>query len=164
MPYGYKEVSSLTPQGSSYINDLLSQIQSFLPQAAAGYSQFLPGGGGGQPIIDQAMKNYQQRTIPSILNAFGSNSGRGSSGLNQALAGSASDLNTDLGSQLAQLQLSASQGLGQLGLGGGQLGLAGSQRTFMPKSPTFLQNLLLGLLQGGSGIAGGLFSNPGLFG
>lgn len=158
MPSGYKEISTFTPQGQSYINDLLGQISGFLPQAAQGFSQFLPGGGGGQPIVDQAMKNYQQRTIPSILNAFGSTSGRGSSALNQALAASASDLNTDLFSQLAQMQLQASQGLGSLGLGGGQLGLQGSQRTFMPKQPSFLQHLLLGLLQGGSSIGGGLLS------
>lgn len=154
MPSGYKELPTFTPQGTSYINDLLSQISGFLPQAAQGFQQFLPGGGGGQPIIDQAMRQYQQQTIPSIMNAFGSNSGRGSSALNQALAASAANLNTDLASQLAQLQLTAAQGLGGLGLGGGQLGLEGSKRSFMQKSPNFLQSLLLGFLPGASRSAG----------
>lgn len=157
MVKGYSPVPSYSPQGTNYINDLLQQISGFLPQAAHGYQQFLPGGGGGQPIIDQAMQRYQQQTIPSIMNAFGSEAGIGSSALNQALASSAANLNTDLSSQLAQMQMSAAGGLGQLGIQGGSLGMQGSQQTYMPNQQSFLKQLLLSLIPGLGTMGGGFF-------
>ena len=111
---GYDQVPTLPPQILQLLNQMAQQGQTNTQQAAQGYQDFLPGGKGGQPIIDAAMKRYQQQTVPGLLNALGSES-KSSSALNQALGASAADLNTNLGAQLAEMQLKASQGLGNIG-------------------------------------------------
>lgn len=146
---GYTQKQTLLPQQMTALNQILGQAGPFLQQAAQGFSQFLPGGGGGEAIKAQAMRDFEQRTIPSILNAFGSGS-KGSSALNQALASSAADLNTNLASQLSQMQLGAAQGLGSLGLGGQQLGLGTPGFAYMQRQPPLWQQLL----QSGLGAAG----------
>jgi len=85
---GYSQMPTLRPEQLSLLQNLIGQGNANASQAAQGFAQFLPGGGGGQPIIDAAMKRYQQQTVPSLLNSFGGNS-KGNSGLNQALAASA---------------------------------------------------------------------------
>jgi len=151
---GYTKKDTLLPEQMSLLQQLLSQSAPYTQQAAQGYSQFLPGGGGGEAIKAQAMKDYQQQTIPSILNAFGSGS-KGSSGLNQALASSASNLNTNLASQLAQMQLGASQGLGNLGLGAGGQGLSTPGFAYIQRQPPLWQQLLQsGIGAGGQGFSG----------
>lgn len=152
---GYEEISNLNDVQKTLLDQILGSAGSFLPQAASGYQQFLPGGGGGQAFINQANQNFRQNTIPSILNAFGSQSGRNSSALNQALASSAANLNTDLASQLAQMQLQASQGLGALGLGGSNLGLGTQTKSYLQKQPTFLEQIILGLVGGLGAPVGG---------
>jgi hypothetical protein len=126
MGQSYTQVPTKTKGQSTVIDQLLAQISPNFQQAAQGYQQFLPGGGGGKAITAQANKNFQQQTLPSIMNAFGTGS-KNSSALNQALAAGASNLNTDLASQLSQLQLQASQGLGNLA---GQQGAIGLQDLF----------------------------------
>lgn len=157
---GYQKVGTLTPEQQALQNQYLTQSFPWLQQAAQGYAQFLPGGGGGQPIIDAAMKRYQQQTIPSIMNAFGSNA-KTSSSLNQALASSAAGLNTDLAAQLAQMQLQAASGLGGMGQGIGQAGLNRDSFAFLQKQPPLWQQLLLagtqGLAQGAGSFATGGF-------
>lgn len=151
---GYTQKETLLPEQMSLLQQILSQGGGqFTQQAAEGYKQFLPGGGGGEAIKAQAMKDYQQRTIPSIMNAFGSNS-KGSSSLNQALASSASDLNTNLASQLSQMQLGAAQGLGNLGLGGQQQGLNTPGFAYMQQQPPIWQQLLQSFLGAGGQAAG----------
>lgn len=157
---GYQKVDTLTPQQQGLQNQYLAQAFPWQQQAAQGYAQFLPGGGGGQPIIDAAQKRYQQQTIPSILNAFGSNA-KSSSALNQALASSGASLNTDLGALLAQLQLQASQGLGNMGQSAGQVGLGTSSFDFLRKQPPIWQQALQAALGGAGGAAaGGLTGGP----
>lgn len=138
----YMKKDTLLPEQLSYLQQILSQSAPYTQQAAQGYSQFLPGGGGGESIKKQAMQDYQQQTIPSILNAYGTGS-KGSSALNQALASSASNLNTNIASQLAQMQLAASQGLGGLGLGGGGQGLGTQGFAYLQKQPPLWQQILL---------------------
>jgi|HubBroStandDraft_2_1064218.scaffolds.fasta_scaffold59049_2 hypothetical protein len=153
---GYIQKDTLTPEQKSFLDQILGSAGGNINQAAQGYAQFLPGGGGGKAITDQANKNFQQQTIPSILNAFGTGS-KGSSSLNQALAAGASNLNTDLASQLAQMQLQASQGLGNLGLGQGGLGASTPQFAYLQKQSPFWQSALLASLNAGSqGIRGAL--------
>ncbi len=152
---GYNQVPTLPPNILQMINQLASQSQGYSQQAAQGYQDFLPGGKGGQPIIDAAMKNYQQRTIPSILNAFGTNN-RGSSALNQALASSGSDLNTNLGSQLAQMQLEASRGLGGLATSQQNLAAQTPQFALQPRQPPWWQTILPTLIEA-AGTAGGAY-------
>ena len=120
-------------------------------QAVEGTQQFLPGGQGFAPIQQQAQQNFQQQTIPSILNSFGSGS-KGSSALNQALAGAGSNLNTNLASQLAQMQLGASGQAGQLAQLPGQqsmqqaqLGLGTAPFAYQQKQSPFWQDMILAL-------------------
>lgn len=149
---GYTQKQTLLPQQMSLLNQILGQSAPFTQQAAQGFQQFLPGGGGGEAIKAQAMNDFQQRTIPSILNAFGSGS-KGSSALNQALASSAADLNTNIAAQLAQMQLGAAQGLGALGTGQQQLGLGTPGFAYLQRQPPLWQQLL----QSGLGAAGSIY-------
>ncbi len=122
---------------------MLQQSQGNYQQAAQGFQQFLPGGGGGQAISDAAHQRFQQQTIPSIMNAFGSDA-KSSSALNQALAAGASNLNTDIAAQLAQMQLGAAQGLGGLAQGQASIGTQTPQFAYAPKQQPFWQSALLG--------------------
>jgi len=157
---GYQKLPTLTPQQTTLLNQFLSQGGQNLQGAAQGFQQFLPGGGGGQAFQEQAKKNFEQSTIPSILNAFGSGT-KGSSALNQALASGAANLNTDFAAKLAEMQLQASQGLGNIGLGQAGLGTK-DQFAYAPKQQPFWQQLLLSGLQAGGqaargAVSGGMF-------
>lgn len=151
---GYMQKETLLPEQMSLLQNILQQSPGLLGEAAEGYRQFLPGGGGGEAIKAQAMKDYQQRTIPSILNAFGSGS-KGSSALNQALAASGADLNTNLAAQLAQMQLGASQGLGSLASGQQQAGLGTPGFAYLQKQPPLWQQFLLAGTQAAGSAARG---------
>lgn len=151
---GYTKKDTLLPEQLQTLLSQLSQSQGNNQAAAEGYKQFLPGGEGGKPIIADAMRNYQQKTIPSILNAFGSNS-KGSSSLNQALASSGADLNSSLASMLSQYQLNASQGLGNLGTNQSSQGLGTSGFAYLQNQPSFLQQLLLASISSSGDIAKG---------
>lgn len=149
---GYSKKPTITPQQKTLLDQFLSQSGGNLAQAAQGFSQFLPGGGGGQAIANAAQQRFQQQTIPSILNAFGTDN-KGSSSLNQALAAGAANLNSDIAAQLAQLQLGAAQGLGNLGTSQGQLGIS-PQFAYMQRQQPLWQSALLG----GIGLGGQLGS------
>lgn len=152
---GYTKKDTLLPEQMSLLQSILSGNN----QASQGFSQFLPGGGGGEAIKAQALKDYQQQTIPSITNALGTDS-KSSSTLNQALASSGADLNTNLASMLSQLQLGAAQGLGNLQQGA--LGTPGF--AYMQRQPPIWQQILQSALGAGGQIAGswasGGFQNP----
>ncbi len=154
---GYIKKNTLLPEQMSLLQQILGQAGGFTQGAAEGYKEFLPGGGGGDAIKAQAMRDYQQKTIPSIFNAFGSDS-KSSSALNQALGASASDLNTNLASKLSEMQLSAAQGLGNLGLGSQQQGLSTPGFAYMQRQLPFWQQALLASIQSGGeavrGVAG----------
>lgn len=156
---GYEKLPTVSRQQNAYINQLLGQSLPNMQQAAAGYQQFLPqgpegqvGGVGGEAFKNQAMQQFQQETVPSILNQYGAGS-KGSSALNQALAAGGANLNTNLASILAGTQLQAAQGLG--GLGAQQGGL-GTQQTFgyQQQQQPFWQQALLAGIGGGSNIFG----------
>lgn len=139
---GYDKKGTLLPEQLQSLFQQINAGQNNTNQAAEGYAQFLPGGGGGDAIKAQAMKDYEQQTIPSILNAFGSGS-KGSSALNQALASSGANLNTNLASMLSQLQLQASQGIGNLGANQQQQGLQTPGFAYMQRQPPLWQQFLL---------------------
>lgn len=119
---GYDQVPTLLPEQLTQLMQSLGLGTDYMKQAAAGYQQFLPGGGGGEAIKAQAMKDFEQKTLPSIHNSFGVGN-KGSSALNQALAQGGANLNTDLAAKLAEYQLQASQGLGNMGQANAQMGL-----------------------------------------
>jgi hypothetical protein len=160
----YTKESVVTPEQQGYLNQLLQQAGPNTQQAAAGFQQFLPGGGGGDAIVKAAQNRFQQQTIPQIMNAFGTN-GKSSSALNQALAAGGANLNTDIAAQLAQLQLGAAGGLAGIGQNQGALGAQTPQFALAPKQTPFWQQLLLGTInQAGQGVgaaaAGGAFAKP----
>jgi hypothetical protein len=138
---GYTKKTTVTPEQETLLNQYLQQAGVNTQQAAEGYRQFLPGGGGGQPIIDAAQRRFQQQTVPSILNAYGTDN-KGSSALNQALAAGAANLNSDIAAQLAQMQLQASQGLGNLGTTQGQLA-SKDQFAYLQRATPFWQSATL---------------------
>ncbi len=154
---GYTQKQTVTPDVATFLQQILGPAMQNQQAAAEGYKQFLPGGGGGQAIANAAQQRYQQQTIPSIMNAYGSNA-KGSSALNQALASSAANLNTDLASQLAQMQLYASGGLGNLGQGQGSLGAQMPQFAFMQRQPPLWQQLIQSGLGTAGPVVGGLAS------
>lgn len=163
--HGYAQKDIYTAEGNDLLSQILRQSQQSLnnagdlsqnplyQQAVQGTQAFLPGGEGFNPIQQEANRNFQQTTIPQILSAFGSGA-KSSSALNQALAGAGQNLNTSLGSQLAQMQLQASQqagGLAQLpfqqGISQAQLGLGTSPYAYVQKQPPFWQQLALAAAQ-----------------
>lgn len=167
---GYEKLPAISKPQESLLNQLLGVSRQGLQssgniaqnpayeQALKAFQSFLPGGQGFQPIQQEAQRQFQQQTIPDILNAYGSGS-KGSSALNQALAGAGANLNTSLASQLAQMQLGAAgQAVGaaqvpyQQALQGANLGLGTQSFAYQPKQVPFWQQLLLGGLQAGGKI------------
>jgi hypothetical protein len=151
---GYTKKETVTQGQQTLLDQLLQQALPNLQGAAQGYQQFLPGGGGGEAIQKEALNQFQQQFLPAIMNAYGSNA-KSSSALNQALAAGASNLNTNLASQLAQLQLNAAQGAGSLGQGQSGLVSQTPQFAYLQKQMPFWQQATLGTLNalGGAGAA-----------
>lgn len=157
---GYTQLPTVSPEQLTLLQQLLSQAGNSLSQASQGYQSFLPGGQGGQAITNQANQNFQQNTLPSILNSFGSGA-KSSSALNQALAAGASNLNSNIAAQLAQMQLGAAQGLGNLGTQQASLGAQTPQFAYLQKQPPFWQQALLGGISGGSQLGSAFLGAPG---
>src|SRR5690554_228732 len=99
-------VSMLTPEQQQQFSSFLTGLG---PQAQQTFQNFL------QPMsqedmdavfqksyVDPAMQAYQQKMIPAIQQSFADANAASSSALNQALAQSAGDLSTSLGSQYGQ--------------------------------------------------------------
>lgn len=156
---GYTKKSSVTSEQKTLLDQLLSNANPQLQQAAQGYMQFLPGGGGGEAIANAAQQRFQQQTVPSIMNAFGSGA-KSSSALNQALAAGAANLNTDIASQLAQMQLQAASGLGGLGMQQAGLGAQTPQFAYMQKQMPFWQSALLAGISGASQMGAAALGKP----
>jgi hypothetical protein len=103
--------------------------QSFLqPQSPEQYQDVF-----NKSVVDPAMMQYEQRVLPSIQQRFVDANAGSSSALNQALAQSAGDLTTQLGSQYADFfnRQQANQLAAQSAALSGLSGLAGRQ-TFQP--------------------------------
>lgn len=156
---GYIKKDTLSPEQMTLLQQLISGSNGMSQQAAQGFQQFLPGGGGGKAITDAANQNFNQTTLPQIMTAFGSNA-KSSSALNQALAAGASNLNTDLAAQLSQMQLSAAQGLGSLGQGQASLGLNTPAFAYMQRQPPLWQQMLLAGVGAGGQLGAAALGKP----
>jgi len=76
----------------------MQSLGGFLqPQGPEGYQDMFQ-----QMYVDPAMQTFEQQVLPSIQQRFTDANAGSSSALNQALAQSASDLSTSLGSQFGQ--------------------------------------------------------------
>ena len=133
--------------GPEYINQLLGFVQGKSPEELQQVFQ--------QAYVEPAMQTFQQQAIPSIMQAYGDVNAGSSSALNQALAQSASDLSTSLGSQYGQLyNMNQQNQLASLGLFNPML----NQQTYQPvfsQSPGILPGLLSAGGQIGAGYFGG---------
>ncbi len=157
---GYQKIPTVSGKTGKALDKFLKQSQGLLNESADIYRGFGPGGQAGQAVTDEANRNFQQQTVPSILNSYGSGN-KGSSSLNQALAAGASNLNSNIAAQLAQNQFGAAQGLGGLGSGQAQLG-SQSQFAYAPQQQPFWQSLLLGGVNAGGQVGQGYFAGKGI--
>lgn len=91
LDYLRKAFEGLGPQA----NEAMSQmLQPYDEEQFQGLFQ--------KAFIDPAMMNYEQQAIPGIKESMISQNASSSSSLNQALAASAQDLSTGLGTQMGQ--------------------------------------------------------------
>ena len=75
---GYEKLNTQTPGQQNIMQQIERwatgqegvQDSELYKNSVAGVNQFLPGGGGGKPIADEAYRLYNQRTVPTIMNAF----------------------------------------------------------------------------------------------
>lgn len=144
----YNKLDTLTPAQKSLIESLMASAQQNQGAAAEAYKQFLPGGTGNDAITKQANQNFQQTTLPQILNSFGSGA-KGSSSLNQALAGGAAQLNTNIAANMAQNSLTAAQGLGSIGTSQSAGALTPQFEYQQKEKPLWQQALLAAIGTGG---------------
>lgn len=175
---GYSKKTAVTPQQKAFGNKALNmaggqldqgaiQNNPLYQQAIQGIQGFLPGGQGFNPITQAANQNFQQQTLPAIMNAFGSNA-KTSSALNQALAQGGANLNTNLAAQQAQMMLQAA-GLGSQvaeqpfnqGLQLANLGLNQQQFAFAPRGTPLWQDLLIAGVQAAGKGAGAAMGGGG---
>lgn len=159
---GYQKLDTTTPEQRSVLNGILQGTgggsQPLWQQSMAGLSAFLPGGTGFDPIAGEARRGFQEQTAPSIMEAMGTGA-RGSSALNQAMAGAGSGLESQLAALRAQMmQAAAGQGL-QAAMGAAQEPMF----AYQPRQQPFWQQAVLGGLGAGGQIGGGLLSNTNLF-
>lgn len=144
---GYSKVPTMPGNVQTIINQILSNSPNQNQLSQKGFESFLPGGTGNNPIIDKANQNFQQKTLPQILNSFGSDVGFGDSSLNQALAAGASNLNTNIADIMAKNQLSAAKGLGDLSTQNFSSGINKDQFAYLEDQQGFGQEAMLQLVK-----------------
>lgn len=154
-----KNISMLTPDQQRFLSGL--GLGGLAQQAGSAYGQFLQPFDQqqsqnlfNQSVVDPAMMNFQNQILPSIQQRFVDANAGSSSALNQALAQSATDLTTALGSQYGQFFQNQQQShqQNQMNALSGLSGLAG-QQTFTPIVSQ--QEGILGPLLGAAGSLGG---------
>jgi len=156
-----EDIQLLSPEQQQ----LFSQgLQDVGPQALQSLGQSLQPQGAEelmsmfqQTTIDPALQALQQQILPAIQQRFADANASSSSALNQALAQTATDLSTSLGSQFGQF----AQGQQQL-----QQGARGQALPFLTQ-PTFQPVLeqkqgILGPLIGAAGQAASAYATGGL--
>jgi len=104
----------MDPSQLQYLQQMLGGLGSQALGAGQGLLQGYDENLFQQGVVDPAMKQYEQNTLPSIQQRFGDANAGSSSALNQALSSSAGDLSNTLAGQRLTMQQNASQN--QLGL------------------------------------------------
>lgn len=125
-------IELLTPQQRNFLSSVLTPETSELSGQA--YRDFLQPESNYEDlfqksVVDPTMMQYQRQILPSIQERFMGGDTKASGALNQALAQSATDLSTVLGSQYANFY--NQQQANKLSALGGLSGMAG-QQTFQP--------------------------------
>ena len=147
-----KNISMLTPEQQQLFQQTIGQLgpdfmgamgQFLQPQSAEDYQDVFQ-----KSYVDPAMMAMERQVIPGIQQRFTDANAGSSSALNQALAQSATDLSTSLGSQYGQfLQGQQQNQLNAMGMFGNMAG----QQTFSPLIQQ--QQAILGPLIGAGGQA-----------
>lgn len=149
-------VSTMTPEQEGFLQQIFGQLgqpgvetlgqflQPYDPEQFQGLFQ--------QAFIDPALLSYEQQVLPAIQQRFVDANAGSSSALNQALAQSATDLSTMLGSQMGQFY--QNQQANQLSAVSGLLSALG-QRSFEPMVQQ-RQGILGPLIQAGGTIGAAL--------
>lgn len=101
-----KQMPNFTPEQQEFLGNILQMLQG--PTASSmNWLQSLFGDENfseyEQPILDQ----FEQQTIPSILERFTGQGAQSSSGLNQALAQAGRGLSGDISQQRANMRINA---------------------------------------------------------
>jgi hypothetical protein len=129
------EILSKIASGQDYLSDMLQKQNAPGGQPDQNYQRFY------EPIRQESQRQFQQNVLPDVMHQFGrSDSSKGGSALNQALASAATNLQSNLNAQLAQygqqqqqLQYNAAQNLTQAGMPQAQLSLAREKNLYIPK-------------------------------
>ena len=143
----YDKLSTVSPEVKTYLQQALQRAGLNEEQAAKAYQEFTGSMNGANPITEAANKNFQQQTVPGILNAYGTGN-KGSSSLNQALASGASTLNTNLAAAMAELKLKAAQGLSNIGANQGNVGSQTNTFAYQEKDQPIWKRMLQGGVSG----------------
>lgn len=101
-PFKYKSETKYDPskyeQQTKFEKQGLSDLVRDFERAGKGAEKIF------EPVKQQALTDFQQKTIPGVMGAFGREQGAGSSALNQALAAAATNLHRGLASDFAGIQ------------------------------------------------------------
>ena len=98
-PQRQEQVSRFTPQQQEVLNKILQQAGGQLQQQPRGAQDIL------QPVFAQARKQFQEQTIPQLLEQFQAGGQLGSGRLQSSLAKGATDLESQIASIGAQAEL-----------------------------------------------------------
>lgn len=91
-------------EGKDAIPTDIRELNKQLQQAGEGSEQFY------QPIQNQAVRNFNQQTVPNLLTQYGQGS-KSSSALNQALGSAASQLHENLAANFANMKQQQAMGV-----------------------------------------------------
>ena len=142
---GVQQAQNFTPYQQQALNSSLGQARQGLSNSSFNFA----------PIAQQARNQFQNQTIPSILERFsglGSGGAQRSSAFGQLLGSAGSDLESQLAAMQQQYNLQNNDQLLKL-LG---IGLTPQYENFyMQRQPGFLENFLVSGSQG-LGKAGGM--------
>jgi len=157
-PARTEQISRFTPQQTQMLNRGGAYGMQGLQNLAPQYQQLMQGL-DFNPIEQNAMRQFQQQTVPGLAERFssmGSGGAQGSSAFAQSLGGAGADLSSQLGALGAQYGLQrgqlGGQLLGQQGNIFGNLANMGMQPQFdtmqYGAQPGLLQSLLGGMAPG----------------
>lgn len=149
------QIDLMSPEQRSHLSSALSP-EGYYSQFLQPQSQEDLWQGFQRGVVDPMMQHYQQQTVPGLQQRFVDMDAGGSSALNQALAGSAKDLQTSIAAQylpyMQGQQRNTLEALGQMG------NLAG-QRTYQTM---YEPGWGSGLMSGIGGLLGGMGTGAGM--
>lgn len=160
-----KKFDTMTGGQMDVLNQLLAGLQGQGGAFGGMFGEFDPNQTANmweQGVAAPAMRNFQQRVIPSIMQSFADQGS--SSGLGNSLATAGRDMEENLNSQLAQYMWQAQMQHQQNRMAG--LGLGLGTKAFQPYTQQGYAGAIPGFMQGVGQGAGQAFGNaiPGMWG